>query len=161
MNGRGAPIAGLRAGVSRAALAALIVVGGAGAASADAAADIAARLRQWTEDFNAGRKVEACELFSKELRSDFRGQGEADYATRCRLIERAIDNKAHQFRYEPRIKEIIVSGDLAVVRLDWLSTVLPLDITTVEPGMDVFRKEADGRWRIIRYLAYEEEGPVP
>jgi len=24
--------------------------------------------------------------------------------------------------------------------------------------MDIFRKEADGHWRIIRYIAYEEEG---
>jgi hypothetical protein len=27
---------------------------------------------------------------------------------------------------------------------------------SVEPGMDVFRKGTDGKWRIIRYLAFDE-----
>ena len=50
-------------------------------------------------------------------------------------------------------------GDIAVVRLTWTSTIQPKDgraITAVEPGLDVFRKESDGRWRIVRYMAYEQ-----
>jgi steroid delta-isomerase len=37
-------------------------------------------------------------------------------------------------------------------------------VTSVEPGMDVFRKEPDGSWKIIRYIAYEipeRPGPAP
>jgi steroid delta-isomerase len=30
------------------------------------------------------------------------------------------------------------------------------EITSVEPGLDVFRREGDGRWRIVRYVAYEQ-----
>lgn len=127
------------------------------AARADSAAEIRDRLLQWTEDFNAGRKVEACDLFSKTLVSDFRGQGEADYATRCRLITTAIDNPDRKLHYKPEIKEILVSGELGVVRLDWSSTVTPGNVTTIEPGIDIFKKEADGKWRIVRYMAYEED----
>lgn len=148
-------------GRSGAALVALLLLVPAGTALADPAAEVRARLLQWTEDFNAGRKAEACELFSRDLRSDYRGQGEADYATRCRLIERAIDNPLHRFHYEPSIKEIIVEGNLAVVRLDWLETVTPGDIKVLEPGLDIFRKEPDGRWRIIRYMGYDEEDRPP
>lgn len=130
-------------------------------ALADAAGDIRARLLQWTADFNAGRKAEACELFSTTLISDYRGQSEAGYEARCRLLEKAIDNPARRFRYDdPLIKEIIVSGDLAVVRLEWTMSVTPGEIRVVEPGIDIFRKEADGRWRIIRYMAYEAD-PAP
>lgn len=126
---------------------------------ADDAADIRARLVQWAKDFNAGRKAQACDLFSQRLVSDYRGQDEAGYATRCRLLERAIDNPVHQFHYDPAIKEVMVAGDLAIVRLDWILTVTPGDIRTVDTGLDVFRKEADGAWRIIRSIAYEQGGP--
>jgi len=35
-----------------------------------------------------------------------------------------------------------------VVRLTWTLFITPLNVTSVEPGIDVFRKEADGQWRI-------------
>jgi len=124
-------------------------------ARADDAADIRARLTQWTEDFNAGRKDASCDLFSKQLISDFRDQGEADYSTRCALIAKAIDDPARTFRYELHIKEILTGSDFAVVRLDWTLEVSPPGQKQVETGMDVLRKEDDGVWRIIRYIAYD------
>jgi hypothetical protein len=46
------------------------------------------------------------------------------------------------------------------VRLVWTLKVKRAGATreTVsrEPGIDIFRKQPDGRWKIIRYLAYEE-----
>lgn len=139
----------------RALPAALALLFAAPAARADEAA-IRARLDGWTRAFNAGDKAAACELFSRSLVSDYRGQGEADYATRCALIGKAIDDPQRRFRYAADIKEIIVAGDLAVVRLTWTLTVTPGDIRSVEPGMDVFSREDDGVWRIVRYIAYEE-----
>lgn len=124
-------------------------------ATADDAAEIRVRLTQWTADFNAGHKDAACDLFSKQLISDFRGQGEANYSTRCALITKAIDDPVHKFKYQVHIKEIITSTELAVVRLDWTLEVTPPGQKEVETGMDIFRKESDGAWRIIRYMAYE------
>jgi steroid delta-isomerase len=47
---------------------------------------------------------------------------------------------------------------MAVVRLIWRLTVTPRDgsqpVTSQEPGMDVFSRQPDGSWRIIRYLAF-------
>jgi steroid delta-isomerase len=122
---------------------------------ADDIADIRMRLEQRTSDLNAGRKAAACDLFSTDLISDFRGQGEADYATRCALIERAIDDPNREFRYQLQIKEIIPGGDMAVVRLNWILQVSPPGHKSIETGLDVFRKDKDGIWRIIRYVAYE------
>jgi len=127
------------------------------AVRADDAAEIRARLEQWTAAFNARDKAAACELFSKSLISDYRGQGEADYATRCALIGKALDDPARSFTYSLAIREIIKEGDLAIVRLTWTLKISPGEITSVEPGLDVFRKEGDGQWRIIRYIAYDEE----
>jgi steroid delta-isomerase len=58
------------------------------------------------------------------------------------------------------IKEVLVFGDVAVVRLVWTLTIEPKDgasIESVEPGMDIFKKQTDGSWQIIRYMAYERE----
>jgi len=51
-----------------------------------------------------------------------------------------------------------VFGDAAVVRLVWTLTIKNTDgeIESVEPGLDVFRRQADGTWKIVRYMAYEE-----
>ena len=62
-----------------------------------------------------------------------------------------------QLHYEPpAIHEVIVEGDLAVVRLTWTITVTVggETETTDEEGMDVFRRQPDGRWSIARYIAF-------
>ncbi len=128
-----------------------------GAARADDAADIRARLEQWTEDFNARRAGAVCDLFSKELISTVRGQGNADYATRCDILTKSLNDAARTYHYDLDVDEVIVEGNLGVVRLTWTLFITPLNVTSVEPGIDVFRKEADGKWRIIRFLVYEEE----
>ena len=125
---------------------------------ADDAADIRARIERWRDDFNVKQGDAVCDLFSKELLSTVRGQGEKDYATRCDILTRSLNDAARQYHYDVDIQEVIVEGDLAVVRLTWTLFITPLNVTAVEPGIDVFRKEADGKWRIIRYLSYEEEG---
>ena len=60
-------------------------------------------------------------------------------------------------RYSLVVKEILVSGDLAVVRLTWTDTSLGRDGKPVahdEAGLDVFGRQSDGSWKIIRYIAY-------
>jgi steroid delta-isomerase len=41
----------------------------------------------------------------------------------------------------------------------WTLTVRPAggdSVTSREPGIDVFRRQDDGSWKIVRYLSYEE-----
>jgi hypothetical protein len=66
------------------------------------------------------------------------------------LLAKALD------RFD--LGEILVYGDIAVVRLIWTldeskqgSTVT---VRSSEPGMDIFQRQKDGSWKIIRYLAY-------
>ena len=143
--------------MARVALALAAAIALATPAFAGDADDIRARLEQWTDDFNAGRADAVCDLFSAEAISNYRGQPERSYDEICDLLKRSIADPANDFHYELDIREVIVEGDLAVVRLTWTLFISPLNVTSIEPGMDVFRREADGKWRIIRYLAYEEE----
>ena len=143
-------------------VAALLVTAALPVRADDAAsrAEIAAALTQWTADFNAGRADTVCDLFARELRADFRGQPERGYDAQCALLRRSLADKTRTFSYALAIQEILVWGDVAVVRLTWTLTVRDKgrarDVTSVEPGLDVFRRQGDGRWRIVRYVAYEQ-----
>jgi ketosteroid isomerase-like protein len=147
----------MKRSLALAVLLASLVLANAPAARADDADDIRARLELWTDDFNAGRADAVCDLFSKEAISNYRGQPERNYEEICGLLQKSLADPARQYRYQLDLREIIVEGDIAIVRLTWTLFVAPLNVTSVEPGMDVFRKEADGKWRIVRYMAYEEE----
>jgi hypothetical protein len=75
-------------------------------------------LQQWTASFNGRDKVGACDLFSKSLISDVRGQGEANYETRCAIISKALDDPKRSFHYDLKIKEIIVAEIAAACNCD-------------------------------------------
>ena len=129
-------------------------------ALAEDGAEVAIRsaLAQWTQDFNNRNAERACSLFAQDLRYDFRGYPERDYRDICDRMQRSLGDASKTYSYDLNVREIIVSGDIAVVRLVWRLTVtLPngQQVVSVEPGMDVFRKRPDGAWKIIRYIAYE------
>jgi steroid delta-isomerase len=116
-------------------------------------------LAAWNADFNAGNGQRICDLFAPDLRYDFPGFPERGYDDICALLKGSLGDTTRTFSYALDIREVIVSGDLAVVRLVWTLTVRPAGgdaVTSREPGMDIFRKQADGSWRIARYIAYEE-----
>jgi ketosteroid isomerase-like protein len=124
-------------------------------------ATIRAALDTWTADFNAGNAEKVCSLFSSELRYDFRGHPERNYSDICRLLHRSLGDRTKKYAYTLQIKEILVSGELAVVRLVWTLRMGSINAPgssaeSTEPGMDIFRRQSDGSWKIIRYLAYEE-----
>lgn len=131
------------------------------AAQSDAVAEKEIRdiLSRWTDDFNARDATRICDLFATDLRYDFRGSPERDYNAICSLLQRALGDRSKTFTYSFDIKEIIVSGDMAIVRLVWTSRLTQEGASPVtetrEPGLDVFRRQADGKWRIARYMAYE------
>jgi uncharacterized protein (TIGR02246 family) len=124
-----------------------------------AQAEIRAALTQWMTDFNAGNAEKVCGLFAPDLIAQYRGQPERDYRGLCDLLKRSLSDRSKTYAYSLAIKEILVAGDLAVVRLTWTLKVKPKDgvgeISSDEPGMDIFRRQADGGWKISRYIAYE------
>jgi ketosteroid isomerase-like protein len=121
--------------------------------------EITDALARWTVYFNAGDAEKTCALFSRALRADYRGLPERGYDGQCDILKRSLSDTTRRYSYALAIKEVLVWGDVAVVRLTWTLTITPKEgktITSIEPGLDVFRKEADGRWRIVRYMAYEQ-----
>ncbi len=123
---------------------------------------IRVELEKWKLDFNAGDASQVCSLFAPDLISNFRGEPEDTYNSLCANMQMALSDQAKTYHYELEIKEILVSGDLAVVRLVWTLKVQPkngAEETKREPGMDIFRRQPDGSWKISRYMAYEAPYP--
>jgi ketosteroid isomerase-like protein len=148
-------------GSSPALMAVALAVSPAAAQNADPAQDaIRAALLQWTADFNARKSAAVCDLFAPDLRYDYRGQPERGYRDICDLLQKSLSDPSKHYNYSPEIKEIIVSGDLAVVRLVWTLSVnnegTSDAIVSKETGLDVFRREPSGGWKIIRYVAYDD-----
>ena len=135
------------------------------AASAEPAVDLAEQavrrvLTDWMLAFNAGDSGAVCGIFAPELRYDYRGFPERGFDDVCHVLQGTLADQTRKYAYDVAIKEIIVSGDLAAVRLVWTLTVKrPGQIggtSTYEPGLDIFRRQPDGSWKIVRYIAYEE-----
>jgi len=143
----------------RASLASLALASAAAAQDdTPAQAAIRAALTQWMADFNAGRAEKVCDLFARDLVAQFRGQPERGWDALCDLLKRSLADRGKSYSYALAVKEILVEGDLAVVRLTWTLTVRAkgaAETTSVEPGIDIFRRQADGSWKISRYMGYE------
>jgi uncharacterized protein (TIGR02246 family) len=117
-------------------------------------------LTEWMLAFNAGDKAAVCNLFAPDLRYDYRGFPERGFEEICGQLQDSLADQTRKFSYDLTIKDIMVSGDLAAARLVWTLTVKrPGQIggtATNEPGLDILRREPDGSWKIVRYIAYEE-----
>jgi uncharacterized protein (TIGR02246 family) len=122
----------------------------------DPAADTAAitsALRQWPHDFNDRNAPAVCALFADDVVLAYPGgpdRGRDAFCTRMRTL---FSDPAKRYSYaEPDIHEVLVDGDLATVRLMWTLTIKDasgkvLD-TMEEDGVDVFRRQPDGSWKI-------------
>ncbi len=126
----------------------------------DEAADRAAiveRLPNWTDAFNAQNQEAVCELLAPDLVATIPEVADDSRDALCARIDAAQAKPGLRLHCDyPDIREILVSSDLAAVRLFWTLTSRKggLEDTTVEPGIDIFRRQSDGQWRIARYLLF-------
>jgi steroid delta-isomerase len=142
--------------MTKLALAAFLLVAGILPSLADDAADIRARLEGWRDDFNARKADKICDLFAEEVIADVRGVPERTFDDVCGVLRNALADEAKRFTYSVDIRDIIVEGNLAAVRLIWTLTIAPpIDVTSVEHGLDIFRRQPDGTWKIVRFLTFE------
>ncbi len=143
-----------------AALAVMVTL--AGPVAADAGSDeaaIRARLSGWAEAFNRRDADTVCELFAEDLISVVPDAPDAGKAAVCDRLARLLARDDRSFAYAVEIDEVLVWGDHAAVRLDWTLTVAAGGETSssLERGIDLFRRDPDGVWRIMRFIAFGDD----
>lgn len=138
----------------------LVVAVTAPLARADETADeaaIIARLRGFADAFNAHDEAGFCDIFAPDLIATIPFALESRRESLCGNLNRLLASPDLRLQYDyPDIREIIVSGDIAVVRIVWMLTVRKgtEQDTTPEGGIDVFRRQPDGRWSIARFATF-------
>jgi uncharacterized protein (TIGR02246 family) len=140
-------------------LASVFLIAAAPALADPAANDAAIRTRflDWTAAFNARDAAGACDLFAPDLAYVIPEEPQGTQATMCGNLAKVFAREDLQLHYDPpAIHEIIVSGDMAMVRLTWTLTAETggASETTTEEGIDIFRRQPDGRWSIARFIAF-------
>src|SRR3954467_5957347 len=164
-SGDGSPAAGrerlrrLAAGAIIAAAAVTAAFDPSGGAEPTEAAEneIRTAIENWRSAFNARDEDRVCALFAPDLVANYQGEPERDYASLCEMLRAAVRAPDVIYRYSVEIKEIVVYGETAVVRLVWALEIEKAGSPTQtieEPAIDIFHRQADGTWKISRYLAY-------
>jgi uncharacterized protein (TIGR02246 family) len=128
----------------------------------DDARAIRAALEQWPRDWNDRNTEAVCGLFSPDVVLSAPPIPERDFAALCAGFAKIFAQSDRTIRYDPpAIDEVLVDGDLATVRLTWTSRTTGAGIAGErverENGLDVFRRQPDGQWRIHISHAYPEE----
>jgi uncharacterized protein (TIGR02246 family) len=152
--------------VLAAALFVTMLAGCGGSPTPDANADKAAieqALQKWPSDFNAENVDGVCGLFADDVVLVYPDSPDRHHDEFCDQMKKLFGNPGRTFTYAaPDIREVLVDGDLATVRLIWTLTVKDTSgkvlETVKEDGVDVFRRQADGSWKIHVSHAFTREG---
>lgn len=117
------------------------------------------------EAANAADPEAIMALYARDIVLSYPGVPDMDYETLARGYREMLRTPGVALRTQPEIHEILVSGDLAVVRVTWTTT-----ITQGEPAhsnsrlardLQVWRREGDGSWKFARGMHYRTPLPAP
>jgi ketosteroid isomerase-like protein len=131
--------------------------------SAGAVRSIRAALDGWVDAANRQDWQTAARVWAPDLVGWYPGQPDDTYA---KEMERAANPKSGRpkTRYEVKVEEVMVSGPLAVVRDIWRFTTAPGtpdSLIAVVRGFEVWRRQADGHWKISRWISAPEPATKP
>jgi ketosteroid isomerase-like protein len=121
-------------------------------------ARIRKRLAQWVEQTRAGDRVAAAEIWAPDLVGWYPGQPDDSYAREQESARRPQPTGAPRSIPAVTLVEVVVSGDLAVLRDIWdMSQVAGTDTTRQSlRSYEVWRRQPDGAWRIARWISAPE-----
>lgn len=118
-------------------------------------------LNQWSKDFNEKNLQGVCHLFAPDVIASYPGTKDRNYSDMCQQFSNTLKNSKQLFQYqEPEIEQIVIKDDIAIVRLIWTLKIRdleqPIKEIIRERGMDIFKKQKDGSWKIMISYAYPE-----
>lgn len=126
-------------------------------AEAKSREEIIQLLQKWPKDFNAKNIGAVCELFAPNLVASYPGTLDRNYEEMCRHLTAVLTQTDKIFHYDPPlIEQVIIEGNLAVIRLIWTLKISSKNGTETikEKGLDVFMRQNDGKWKIAISYAF-------
>lgn len=126
--------------------------------SLSAAQAIRAELAAWVEAANRSDWKAASRVWAPDLIGWYPGQPDDTYAKEMENAARPRPGRP-PIRYEVNVVEVLVSGDLAVVRDVWRFTTKPGQpdsSVSVVRSYEVWKRQKNHEWKIARWISAPE-----
>lgn len=120
---------------------------------------IRATLADWVRAYNAGDYVHAAEIWAPDLIGWYPGAPDDTYADEQAAARKGAPAGAARVTFAVAIDEVIVSGDLAVVRDTWTQTTTGSGEggkgakATTFRSFEVWRRQSAGGWKVARWIS--------
>jgi uncharacterized protein (TIGR02246 family) len=118
------------------------------------------------EAFNAGDPDAVMKRYARDVVLSYPGIPDMGYEALVQGYREMLKRKpGDTAKTTPTIEEILVSGDLAVIRVMWTTTTSqanpPRQETRQMKDLQVWRRESDGSWRFARGMHFRMTPPEP
>ena len=116
--------------------------------------------QDWVEAYKKRDLAGTMAILDRKIIFSFQGAPDADYETLEKGYIKAFAG-SQRSEWVPEYEEIKASGELGFVRSVWKRNKTESGVvTTVEKnrGIDIFQRQPDGSWKIIRSLNYPSKG---
>jgi ketosteroid isomerase-like protein len=118
------------------------------------------------EAFNAGDHAAMMAPVARDLVLTYPGIPDMGYDSLSAGYRQMVNRPAGvTARTIPTVEEILVSGDMAVIRINWTTTVTETSparsATRQMRDMQVWRREADGSWKFFRGMHFRNPPSTP
>jgi ketosteroid isomerase-like protein len=124
-------------------------------------ADLAAIRKQWSEwtaAYAAHDLAKTMEIFHHDVIFSFQGAPDQNYSDLEQGYKEEFAKPDNKRAWVPQFEEFECSGNLGFVRSTWVLEQNDASGTVKEleknRGVDLFRRDANGRWKIFRSLNY-------
>ncbi len=123
-------------------------------------AEITRLLQKFPKDFNAKNYQGACALFAPDLIAEYPGVPDTTYKKMCDQLSDLLTKPGITLHYSaPKIDQILVEGNIAIVRVVWILTTSckdQPDVVIAEKSLDIFRRQKDGSWKLAMFYCFPE-----
>jgi len=113
-------------------------------------ATIRQSLADWVQAFNSVDYAKAAQVWAPDMQG-WGEDGEDSYQREMDSARKTPKVANPQYKYQLRIDEVIVSGDMAVVRDTWTG-IGPTGRARSFRSFEVWRRQPDKSWKISRWI---------
>jgi ketosteroid isomerase-like protein len=107
-------------------------------------------LADWLTAFNSGDYAKAARVWAPDMQG-WGDEGEDSYQREMDSARKTPKLANPQYRYQLKIDEVMVSGDMAVVHDTW-TEIGPTGKARTFGSFEVWRRQADKSWKISRWI---------